>query len=420
MKLLYTVLLVALSSAVFAQSNYHEGYVLKNSGDTLKGFINYREWAQCPLSIDFKINKDDKQALKFNPHTIKEFQINGMGTYFTYKGVISMDRTKFPDLPLTLDTNKKQDTIFLKQVSKGQYLTVFYHEDAVKTRFFIAETGALPVELKYAQYYITNDQVHINDEYKKQLAFYAGKYAPGNSILSQKIENCAFNESDIEKIISLINGNTSVTKTKAIFRFFVGGGLNKTTTHLQDDEERIAVQVTEFTITNTVINRQSISKYSTTPAPRLNLGVDLFTNPDVQKLVFRAELSLSYANPRFDYTVYYQPDDSNITATTSFSQYSATLTPQLIFNFYNSTSFKAYVDLGLGLNFSVYNNTKIYNATKSDLKSYWTNLPVQLGIVLNKNIELSVSYTGYVDYTSFAEGYGIRSQTMGFGVRYLF
>src|ERR1700758_771886 len=121
MKLFFTAVFVAIAAVVFAQSNYHPGIVIKNSSDTLKGYIDYREWEQNPKVINFKLNKDDRQVLQFDPHAIKEFEISGMETYVTYQGIISMDKTSFPDLPLASDTSKKLDTIFLKQVIKGKY-----------------------------------------------------------------------------------------------------------------------------------------------------------------------------------------------------------------------------------------------------------------------------------------------------------
>jgi hypothetical protein len=93
MRLIYLSLLVIFPSIIFAQSNYHDGYVLKNNGDTIKGYIDYREWMISPKSIDFKINKKDKQRLQFDPTTIKRFQINGLETYVSYVGKISINKS---------------------------------------------------------------------------------------------------------------------------------------------------------------------------------------------------------------------------------------------------------------------------------------------------------------------------------------
>src|ERR1700743_2234688 len=104
MRIVYLTLLVIFPSIIFAQSNYHEGYVLKNNGDTVKGYIDYREWMISPKSIDFKIKKEDKNRLQFDPATIRGFRINGMETYISYIGKISLNKTNLEDLPEHLDT----------------------------------------------------------------------------------------------------------------------------------------------------------------------------------------------------------------------------------------------------------------------------------------------------------------------------
>src|ERR1041384_6957193 len=46
MRHLITFLLFTIHISIFAQSNYRPGYVVQSNGDTLKGFINYREWGK--------------------------------------------------------------------------------------------------------------------------------------------------------------------------------------------------------------------------------------------------------------------------------------------------------------------------------------------------------------------------------------
>src|SRR6202012_2326061 len=120
-------------------------------------------------------------------------------------------------------------------------------------------------------------------------------------------------------------------------------------------------------------------------------------NPNVQKVIFRAELSLSYAS--FDTSV---PSSSfaNDTKAFTFNQYNATITPQVVFNFYNKDKVKLYADAGVGINISMYTNEKytennmygLQVQTPYPLNSVWLNFPVQAGAVLNKHIEVFVSY----------------------------
>lgn len=417
MRLLYIVLFLALPTALFAQSNYHEGYVIKTNGDTLKGFINYHEWVRSPNSIDFKINKKDSHALKFDPHTIKGFQINGLEIYVTYMGPISTDRTKFPELPSGLDTSKKLDTIFLKQIAGGKHLTLFSHQDDIKIRYFIAENGQ-PIELRYFQYYNTENQPVEKDTYRGQLLFYINKFMPGNTRLNKQAEDARYNQSDLATIIAVINGEASFAKNKSHIRLFAGLGVVRTKSQLYDNTHLIQTTVTESTITSVVINPLNEITSSTTLSPKIDFGVDLFANPNVQQFVFRTELAFYLVKGNFQYAIYNQATDANVNSGYSFDQYSATLTPQILYNLYNKDNFKFYIDGGIGLNFSVYAN----NTMKAfDLNSFWTNFPIQAGVILNKKIEFSLTYTGYASYTSYINnGFDIKNKSISLGFKYLF
>jgi hypothetical protein len=114
----------------------------------------------------------------------------------------------------------------------------------------------------------------------------------------------------------------------------------------------------------------------------------------------------------------------------SFNQYTATITPQILLNIYNKEKFKLYLDVGAGLNFSAYSNNKlILEDTRSpanntaephpNLESFWLNFPFQAGVILNKKIELSLTYFGYDTYTNNTN-YDIKNSSIGLGVKYFF
>lgn len=411
MKLLKTVLIILFPSVIFAQSNYHAGYVVKNNGDTLKGYINYREWGQCPTSIKFKINKDDKQTLLFNPQTIKKLQITDLETYVAYSGLISIDKTKFPDIPEGLDTAKKMDTIFLKQIATGKYLTLFYHRDEIKTRFFIAEANGSPIELIYHQYYNNQKEVTNSDTYKGQLLLYIYKYAPAKTKLNDKAEHDNYEQESLESLVNDINNNAITVKKKPSNRFFVGIAINSTNTQVNDIDN----------YKETLITHRAVS-------PKINLGIDIFGNPNVQQFIFRCELSFSYITPRLQYPV---TVNTETTADVySFNQYTAAISPQLLFNVYNKENFKVYIDGGAALNFSTYTNNKftISNTNTNtgtiqipkpyNLLSSWINFPIQAGVTLNKKIEISFTYIPYASFTNYSSFYAA-NESLCLGVKFL-
>ena len=384
MKYFYILLLLALPSIVFAQSNYHEGYVIKNNGDTLKGFIDYHEWDQNPISVDFEINKDDKQPKQFSPSLIKEFCITGMVTYFSYNGMISNDKNRFPDLNFFLDTSKVNGSIFLKEITTGSHLSLYTQVDGIKTRYFVAEENAVPVELKYNQYYTDRQDVIERAFFRGQLILYINKYIPGKTALISQAEETKFEDDRLENIIYKINGD-SIAKTnqskQSKVRGYIGLGILNT---------KIQVDGTKF--------------HSISTLPQINFGVDIFDNPDVQQHIIRVNGSLSFASAKIAYGL-----SGSQNRILSFDQFTVGIAPQIIYNIYNRDNFKVYIDGGVGLNFSSYSHDSDIPSTA--FNSFWTNLPLQTGIVINKKWEASFTYAPYLKiadtgftYQSFSLG----------------
>jgi hypothetical protein len=425
MRSLFIALLIALPAIVLAQSNYHEGYVLKNNGDTLKGYINYREWAYSPLSVEFKPNKNSDEVLQFNPQTIKGFQVTGFETYISYIGLISTNRNIFPDIPSNLDTIRVQRAIFLKQLVTGNHITLYLNNEVHENRFFIAETNEIPVELKYYEYYVSSKSDEVFDNiFRGQLILLADKFKNGNQKLLNAIAEARYNEPDIEQITTRLNDenvNSSPTgkntnKRAQLVRFFAGLGVNDITTTYTYSQS-----ITGTTNSNgTTFIYNYASYHSTTISPKINLGLDIFINPNVQQFIFRSELSFSYFNGLFNRTVETITGDY-VTYNYKFTQYTTSLTPQLLFNIYNTDKLKFYIDAGVALNLSSYgyNNAAEVDQNSLQLNSFWAYFPFQAGVVFNKKTELYFTYTNGSSFSNFTD-FSVSNQYMCLGIKYLF
>ena len=403
------LLLCFFSSTIYAQSNYHEGFVLKNNGDTVKGYINYHEWTLSPKIIDFKADKDHKDVVHFRPDEIKEFRIIGMETFVSYIGIISNNKTNFPNYPEGLDTSKVLDTIFLQQIATGNNLTLYYNNDKVKMRFFIAEKHTKPEELKYYIYYNEGNQVVTAPVFNRQLQQYVNQFAPGNQKLINKLKNTEYDQSHLTNFINNLNGidaGKNTTRGKQS-RFYIGAAISSTTAQYSQPG--------------------SIQK-STSVSPKINLGVDLFNNPNVQQFIFRAEFSLWYVMPRFNSLT--TINDAPVNAVYEFNQYTASITPQILINIYNTDNFKFYLDGGWAFNISKYTNdmatvknqdaatTTYYTVKKPlDLSGFWSSFPLQAGVVINKKVEIYASYSFYAAYTKY-ESLSIANKTINAGFKF--
>src|SRR5471030_3192533 len=156
MKLLTRLLPVFFLLPLFslAQSNYRAGYVVTTSGDTVRGFIDFRNWGANPDEISFKRSIADGTKKTYGLNDITFFSIDGFTAYKKYTCKISMDITDINHIIDGRDTSFKMATVFLKVLQGGKYLALYSYADDLKNRFFIGEApDYTPTELTYRLYY---------------------------------------------------------------------------------------------------------------------------------------------------------------------------------------------------------------------------------------------------------------------------
>jgi len=399
------LLLIACSYTAKSQKNYKRALIIKAAGDTVKGYVNYKEWDENPEFIDFKYSVTDAKPNRYTPDMLRGFEVLGMDKYLSYIGNISADKSKFPDLASNLDTTTVHDTVFLQQVYKGQPLSLLKHTDNIKTRFFITEKNEAPVELMYHQFYTNSlsiQQLKLFHDYLLQLA---QKYNTSKGI-EARIHKADFTEADLYDIVKLIN-NDHVTKTSGTggSRFYVGILFNRTTT--------------DFVGQNPLDGQKAYSYI-----PTLNAGIDIFRNKYTQRFFLRADVSLSANMPHFKYQT-----QGIYSYEYKFKQYTASLLPQLIYNFYNKDNVKIYLGAGGGINYSVYGKDSEYiistnytsNAYKNqyEFDAMWFSIVFKAGAIVNKKIEIYAQYTPPANNSNYVY-FSIRNSNYGLGVHYLF
>jgi hypothetical protein len=210
-------------------------------------------------------------------------------------------------------------------------------------------------------------------------------------------------------------------------RLFAGVGVNFTKTRYSNGNFTLV----SFSSVNNqgfaTVNKTpyTISSTSRTVAPKINFGFDAFVNPNVQQFIFRAELSLSFVGANFRYPII----TNSITTYDdyTFNQFTASLTPQLLFNVYNKDDFKFYIDGGIAFNLAAYSNNEITdpntgakdpNQHPYHLEPYWASFPLQVGAVLNKKIEISFTYNSFAVFTKYSD-ISVANQSFNLGVKLL-
>jgi len=130
-----------------AQSNYEPGYVVTLSGDTLHGYIDYKEWDSNPQKISFKKDIGSNEKQEYSPKNAGAFEVTGFETYKQFAIWVSQDKLDVSELSKGIDSTKKRNTVFLRVLNSGKNVTLYAYNDDLKERFYIQEGNNEPYEL---------------------------------------------------------------------------------------------------------------------------------------------------------------------------------------------------------------------------------------------------------------------------------
>jgi hypothetical protein len=419
MKKNYLLLVLCfLPCMLFAQSNYKQGYVINLKGDTTRGLIDYKEWEQNPKNISFKHLLNEGLAQVFSTKDIRYFEVSGFEYYQAFTVNISLGSNDLQNLSITADTATKTDNVFLKVLQKGKNVSLFCYYDGLKTRFYILDNSVnVPQELLYRVYLNPDDKSNIitRSIYYAQLSTIANN---NHVDVSQKIASMQYKAADMRKIVTEINGGDvkkiakEYKKSNAV-RFFAGIGAYAGTLKYTGEQSAIPL----------------VGSSATSVSPQLSIGLDGYLNPNVGTIVFRGELSLSMASYSLSKTSASSNTTTNETISQKVKQYIISVSPQFIYNFYNTSLLKIYAGAGLSLNFAAYPTNQyndqtsgFNNQTMADfpkLESLWASIPIKLGAVINKNLDLSLTYVPAATVTTYSNASGSISSYQ-FGINYFF
>jgi len=164
--------LLAITSS-FAQKNLQPGIIITSSKDTLRGFIDYRNWGKNPDQIDFYRSQND-MATVYLPIEIQRFSVSGE----TYKtAIVTIDESPFrtDNLKEEVKFDYVTDTVFLLNLVDGEKNLYYLMDINGKEHFFITNNSAMEL-LFFKRYLKKDEQGHLtvaqNRKYVGQLTIY--------------------------------------------------------------------------------------------------------------------------------------------------------------------------------------------------------------------------------------------------------
>ncbi|WP_276495966.1 hypothetical protein [Pontibacter litorisediminis] len=402
MKTVYTLLFLLLTAPciTLAQVNFKPGVVVTN-GDTLRGYINYQEWIKSPESIQFKISQASTVSRRFTAQNSDFFEVTGYEAYQKYSGPISMNSLTTGTFPTGPDLAAVTDTVFLKEIATGPFISLLSFTDGIKTRYFVKDRQhATAQELVYVKHLDAQNLRSIQSltPYRGQLWGLATKYGRGTAALEHKIKKVKYTEKELRQVVHLINGlsegqSEQLEKKLSKNRLLLGAGLLRGTMSYRE-------------IDGSKESQQMSVAYS----PALVVGFDTFLNRHTRRLLIRSELTASQVNHTIQKVRRWAGTDSRENNEYDLSYYSFSFSPQIIYNLYHTDELKLYVGGGIEATYSSFTKNTLrvsryyygnstgqpdYTTTRDNyaaLYNLWYSVPLRVGVISSDKYDLGLVY----------------------------
>ena len=156
---------IFLSVVCYSQSSYQEGFVVTKSGDSLRGWIDYRQWSKNPTAIKFKRDLASNNPTTYTVDDLALFEIVGRDRYLKAAVTKDMRPVEISELRYATDnvvSYTVSDTVFLRVLLEGKIS--LYELNDKKSHFYVREEGKDYLELMYI--------VHLESSVLSEIAAY--------------------------------------------------------------------------------------------------------------------------------------------------------------------------------------------------------------------------------------------------------
>ncbi len=247
-----------------------------NHGDTVHGFIDYRQWEINPHAIRFKQDLEKSKPTAYTVNDLSYFEIPGFDRYI--RAIVRKDLRPIEINELlrniTVVDTTITDTVFLRTLVDSK-LSLFQLVDE-RTHFYLRDDKGQFHELLY-KVYLENADSKISKMYifRDQLNQWIDVETRSSSSLSSLLARAEYNEKDLVRIVEKMNEKANAAfvyqakKTKQSISFYIGAGgmFSKLTVKGRENLERL--------------------KYSNSFSPYFVCGLDLSVARNLQRLFLR-------------------------------------------------------------------------------------------------------------------------------------
>ncbi|MEO8795928.1 MAG: porin family protein [Daejeonella sp.] len=182
-----------------AQVNYLPGAIIKSEGDSIKGFIEYGNWAGNPGKINFKKTLSSA-AQSFSPADIQEFSVKDE-IYISRIVDVETSPVNTNDLTEDVALHLKKDTAFLQTILKGNKSLYYLKNSAGVENFYIAGDQKLEL-LVYKKYLVKNNDQLVSTSNKRFLG-QLKLYLEDCSAIDDQLKNTSYTKASLEKLFEI-------------------------------------------------------------------------------------------------------------------------------------------------------------------------------------------------------------------------
>jgi len=170
---LFSLLFVLVQFSIFGQENFMAGYIISPEGDTIRGKVDFRDWANNPEKVSFAANPSN-EIIPLSPEDILGFGVEG-AHYVSATTDVGTDSRKTANLDNRASLNKTVKSIFLQSLIQGDKSLYYYNEIGDKEHFYIRDKSKFQL-LEFKEYYsydrFGKKLIKENNKYLGQLRLY--------------------------------------------------------------------------------------------------------------------------------------------------------------------------------------------------------------------------------------------------------
>ncbi len=192
---LVSLMLIGIQQ-VKAQKNYLPAYIIDAGGDSIKGFVDYRNWGNNPDVIRFKKNPESAYV-SLTPNDITEFGVKDE-VYISALVDVEVSTDMMPWLDNSPSLKLKTVNTFLQVLVKGDKSLYYYKGSTSKDNFYVSVNDSifLLAYKRYVKKHKGKDLVQENNRYKGQLIV----LFENTPSLVPIINSAAYTKSDLGKL----------------------------------------------------------------------------------------------------------------------------------------------------------------------------------------------------------------------------